>query len=362
MQIRKYLSKFKKKQLPGIILIAILLVLLTTLLPFIVIPGIALLWFYKGSKFSKKVKAITTVSMVVILIGWVSIAYAQDPEPHLTITEPTVVSTTKAPQITIQGEFSPSDRTIEVNGQVITTSHGKFTTVYKLKEGANKIDVTAGQWKWVHVYLTVTRELTDAEKAARITPTATPKPTTTPIKKTSNTTKTKPTPTNKPKPTPTNKPKPTPTAIPSLSVYQKTQIVTIITANTNHFKQLWSDGQTALGTTQYADAYAGLDAINDPSSNASKFSQYKQTENPANDNSMNTALQQADKYYPSNVSDDALNTWRLDMITLSSDMGLWVNDATSWQISEIPTSQLNNDAQTVNKDFSTVEKDVQAIK
>lgn len=169
--------------------------------------------------------------------------------------------------------------------------------------------------------------------------------------------------TNNKKPTQVPVAKATSTPEPSVTLTpeQKAQVVAIITKNTDHFKQLWQDGKNALGTTQYANANEGLVALNDPTSNASKFSEYKQKENPANDNSMNDALQQADKYYPSNASDDKLNTWRIDMIQLSSDMGVWVDKATSWQISEIPTSELNSAEQTVNDDFVTVEKDIQAI-
>jgi len=75
-----------------------------------------------------------------------------------------------------------------VNGTVIEAKNGTFSTVYQLKEGQNKIEVQAGKWKWAKVDLTITRELTDAEKAALNKPTHQPttiqtiKATTTPIK------------------------------------------------------------------------------------------------------------------------------------------------------------------------------------
>lgn len=147
----------------------------------------------------------------------------------------------------------------------------------------------------------------------------------------------------------------------SLSSVQKAQVAAIITKNTNHFKQLWQDGQTALGTTQYNDSSEASIALNDPNSNASKFGKYKQTENPANDNSMTDAFKQADELYTNNVSDESLNTWRMDMIQLSSDMGIWVNEATKWQISQVSTSELNRKVQIVEKDFETVQKDIESI-
>ncbi len=42
-------------------------------------------------------------------------------------------------------------------------------------------------------------------------------------------------------------------------------------------------------------------------------------------------------------------------------MGIWVNDATGWQIGEVPTSKLTNDAAKVDNDFLAVQKDIQII-
>jgi hypothetical protein len=160
-------------------------------------------------------------------------------------------------------------------------------------------------------------------------------------------------------------PAPTTTSIPQpsqLAADQKINILSIASANTDHYKKLWQDGLDALGATQYPNANAGLTALEDPNSSASKFSRYQQSENPANDNSINTEFQKADANYKDTAaSDDALNNWRMDTIQLSSDSGLWVQHAVSWQISEIPTSQLNEYKQTVVKDFAQVQQDLQAL-
>ncbi|MGI8419693.1 MAG: hypothetical protein ACR2LN_03540 [Candidatus Levyibacteriota bacterium] len=74
-----------------------------------------------------------------------------------------------------------------------------------------------------------------------------------------------------------------------LTPKQRAQVVAIITANTNHYKKLWLEGQAALSKQ-----------------NSSDFSTYTQTENPANDNSMNDAFKQADAIYPSNVGSYAI--------------------------------------------------------
>jgi hypothetical protein len=49
----------------------------------------------------------------------------------------------------------------------------------------------------------------------------------------------------------------------------------ILSENTNYYAQLFATGKAALGTTQYADAFAGLDAFNDPNSAASKFGVFR---------------------------------------------------------------------------------------
>lgn len=168
------------------LLIVIGLVLATFLVPYLTIPVLILWWFYKKSKFSRKFKTIATGvvgGLIIVLMTLGFIAYAKDIEPHLTVSEPASTTSIKAQQITIKGTYDPVDRKVWISGKEIAASNGSFETVYQLKEGENKIDVTTGNWKRARVYLTVTRELTEAEKTARITqapsslPTATLQPT-----------------------------------------------------------------------------------------------------------------------------------------------------------------------------------------
>lgn len=175
MEIIKKLKTDKK-----FLFLTIGFVALTFLIPYITLPVLFLWWFYKKSKLSKRAKTITTGGVGVlfaVLAIWSGISYANDAEPHLTVTEPAKVSTLKASKITIKGTYEPADRKVWINGKEIASSNGTFETKYSLEEGENKIDVSAGNWKRAYVYLTATRELTDAEKEARITPTATPTPT-----------------------------------------------------------------------------------------------------------------------------------------------------------------------------------------
>jgi len=144
------------------------------LLPYLTIPGLILWWFYKKSKFSKKFKTIATTAvcgLFIVLMTLGIIAYAKDEVPHLSVTEPASTASIKAQQIAIKGTYDPTDRKVWVNGKEIAASNGSFETQYQLKEGENKIEVTAGNWKRARVNLIVTRELTDEELAARVTPT-----------------------------------------------------------------------------------------------------------------------------------------------------------------------------------------------
>lgn len=180
----KFFDKLKSDK--KFLLIVIGLVIATFIVPYLTIPGLFLWWFYKKSRLSKKIKVIATAGvggLLLLLIAWASVSYANDAEPHLTVSKPTANTTIQAPQITIKGTYEPADRKVWINGQEVTATNGSFETTYQLKEGENKLDVTAGNWKRTHVYVTVTRELTDAEKAAKITqaptslPTATKQPT-----------------------------------------------------------------------------------------------------------------------------------------------------------------------------------------
>ncbi len=158
------------------LLIVIGFVLATFLVPYLTIPGLIVWWFYKKSRFSKKAKVIASFVVggaLLTLVGLGLIAYAKDQEPHLTINEPHGNISVKAQQTVIKGTYEPKDRKVWVNGKEVNVSNGTFEMVYDLKEGENKIEITAGNWKRARVNLIITRELTDEEIATRTTPNST---------------------------------------------------------------------------------------------------------------------------------------------------------------------------------------------
>jgi len=158
-----------------------------------------------------------------------------------------------------------------------------------------------------------------------------------------------------------------PTGIPTvasndtMAPEDKMKIVSLLQQNLNHFKQIWQDGNTALGTTQYPNAEAGLEALNDPSTDASKFSEFKQKENPALDNSYVDTIKQVNPLITTSNTTDKVSTWSDGQSKLTADMSQWVNDATGWQISSVSTTTLNADANVVNHDFVILQNDIQAI-
>ena len=128
--------------------------------------------------------------------------------------------------------------------------------------------------------------------------------------------------------------------VPVLTSADKAHVRQILTASVDHYTSLLSLGEQALGSTQYADANAGLAAFNDPNSAASRFSAYRKKSNPEGDLSFLNAFKKADNYYTAANEPKAISTWRADMNDASVALNEWVNLAVGWQIREHTTLQL----------------------
>lgn len=171
MSVREHIDRVKKDKKLLFVLVGFIAALI--FLPYLAIPALLLWWFYKKSKFSKRFKTVSTSIVCVsiaVLMTFGFIAYAKDEQPQLTVAEPQERTTIKAQEIIIKGSYTPSDRKVWLNGKEVSASNGGFETTYSLKEGENKIEVSAGNWKRARTTLYVVRELTDEEIAARATP------------------------------------------------------------------------------------------------------------------------------------------------------------------------------------------------
>jgi hypothetical protein len=145
--------------------------------------------------------------------------------------------------------------------------------------------------------------------------------------------------------------------VPIISAATKKKIRGILMASINHYAALLAEGERILGSTQYANATAGLDAFSDPDSAASRFSAYRKSPNPENDLSFTSAFEKADRYFTAANEPHAISDWRDEMIQAQGNLAHWVTDAVSWQIKEISTSKLEADASTVRNDLARAEID-----
>lgn len=151
-----------------------------------------------------------------------------------------------------------------------------------------------------------------------------------------------------------------PTAIAKITAAQKQQVSDILSKNIQHYQQLMAAGKQVLGTTQYADANAGLAAFNDPNSAASKFRDWRQSSNAERDLSYLDAFTQADKNYTADNEPTAISTWRDDMSTMQVDLSAWVTTAVSWQIRDKTDADLNAAQATFEQDIKQVQSDLAA--
>jgi len=153
-----------------------------------------------------------------------------------------------------------------------------------------------------------------------------------------------------------------PVVVATSSAPDKQKVAAILSASTDHYVSLLSSAKTVLGTTQYADANAGLKALNDPSSAASQLGSFRTNTCLKNDPGTNamSAYQEADNLY-SGTSPDALGNWNEDINNAASDICLWAGDAVSWQIKEVTTTKLRADEQKVTDDITKARADIQSL-
>jgi hypothetical protein len=135
----------------------------------------------------------------------------------------------------------------------------------------------------------------------------------------------------------------------------------ILSDNVNHYRQVFHQGQAIIGHTQYPDAYAGLDAMNDPDSAAARFRDYRQSPDPVNDLSYQSAFAQADEHFTADNEPQEISKWRDDMGTMSGDLYQWVNVAVSYKISGKTQADLDAAATKVEQDLDRALTDVRAI-
>lgn len=150
-------------------------------------------------------------------------------------------------------------------------------------------------------------------------------------------------------------------AVVRLTVEQKAQVAKALTDSANHYDQLLAGGKQALGTTQYASSDAGVAAFSDPNSAASRFSAWRTSSNAERDVSYIEATKAAGGLYNAENQPDALQAFQNDIGTVQSDLVLWVQAATSWQIKSKTTAELAAAEKTFADDLTKVRADIAQV-
>lgn len=165
--------------------------------------------------------------------------------------------------------------------------------------------------------------------------------------------------------TPTTTPvaQPTPTPEAKLTAAQKRQVRRILAGATDHYAAPLTQGQAALGTTQYSDPYAGVAAFDDPNSAASRFSSWRKTSGAEQDvQTYMNAFTAADAFYNAkNEPIDAITSWRDDISQVQADLIQWIQTAVGWQITEKTSADLQSSVSTFQKDLSKARADIEAV-
>jgi hypothetical protein len=149
--------------------------------------------------------------------------------------------------------------------------------------------------------------------------------------------------------------------VPVVTASDKAKVSQILSASVDHYAHLLALGESALGSTQYATANAGLAAFSDPNSAASRFRDYRKRSNPEGDLSFLNAFKQADRFYTAANEPNAISTWRDDMDTATVDLNEFVTLAVGWQIREHTTTQLQASERRVDAALAKARSDVAAV-
>ena len=109
------------------------------------------------------------------------------------------------------------------------------------------------------------------------------------------------------------------------SVADRQAAYAALTANVEHYRQIFQQGQAIVAATHYPDAMTGLAEMQDPTSAAARFAAYRQNPNPTADISLQDAFTQADSHFTADNEPQSISTWRDDVSTAQSDIGGWID-------------------------------------
>jgi hypothetical protein len=142
----------------------------------------------------------------------------------------------------------------------------------------------------------------------------------------------------------------------------RTKAAAVLNNAIDHYASEFATGRAIVGTTRYADANAGLAALDDPNSAASKFSAWRTSTRIEQDvTTYQDAFTQADAGFNPADEPAAMGRWRDDTATVQSDINAWIQAAVGYQISAATQSDLDAAAAKVAADLKTAHADVTLV-
>ena len=178
-------------------------------------------------------------------------------------------------------------------------------------------------------------------------------------------------PSARPSPTPTHAPTPIPPTVspraPATAVHltaaQKDQVQAILQGSIDHYDRAFADGRAVLGTTRYADGFAGVAAMDDPNSAAARFRDWRGTSKVEQDvQTYLDAFSRADKFYTAETEPTAaISAWSDDMAALQGAISQWINVAVDWQINTKTDADLHAAADKVSASKTAAGADVATV-
>lgn len=123
---------------------------------------------------------------------------------------------------------------------------------------------------------------------------------------------------------------PTPTEVKKVNAEDLAKAADILSANTEHYAKLFRQGKEILGTKPYPNAYAGLAALDDPSSRASKFLKFNNS--MSSDMSFGEAFKEAYAFFTVDNAPDSITKWQEDMMDVATYLSSWSQAGVSWQV------------------------------
>jgi hypothetical protein len=135
----------------------------------------------------------------------------------------------------------------------------------------------------------------------------------------------------------------------------------LLQASTQHYADLFAQGQKIVGEKRYADQKAYGEAFANPKSAAALFAAYRTKPNPEADSTYSAAFAEAGKAFGSTAPPAVLGQWSADMVKVKTDLSAWVGTAVQYQSSAASQGDLDSAAAKVTADLAAAKADAALV-